>query len=116
MGAHKVGAARQPSLERASRWQGWLPQVVDGAFRGKPRSPEELAGLTATVRGVREDAGLPWECFEGEMHGTDPTERDVSAWGDAGATWWVEGAWGLSRDAAGRAELQRRIAAGPVRS
>ena len=120
VGAHKVGAARQPSLERAARWQGWLPQVVDGDFRGSPRTPEELAALTSTVRTMREDAGLPWDgfdiCFEGEMHGDDPLGRDVPAWADAGATWWVEGAWGLSRDPAGRAELERRIAAGPAPS
>ena len=117
VGASKVGAARQPSLERAARWQGWLPQVVDGDWRGKPRSPEELSGLTVQVRRMREDAGLSMEqfdiCFEGEFYGAEAGERDLAAWADAGATWWIEGAWGLKDSQAGRAELQRRIQAGP---
>jgi alkanesulfonate monooxygenase SsuD/methylene tetrahydromethanopterin reductase-like flavin-dependent oxidoreductase (luciferase family) len=120
VGAAKVGAARQPSLERAARWQGWLPQVVDGDWRGNPRSPEELASMTDQVRRMREDAGLSMEhfdvCFEGEFYGSHDTavgEPDLAAWAEAGATWWIEGAWGLQNDLAGQAELERRIQAGP---
>jgi len=117
VGAWRVGAPRQPSLERAARWQGWLPQVVDGDWRGNPRSPDELATMLALVRAAREAAGLPWQgfdvCIEGELHGDDPQGRDVVAWQQAGATWWVEGAWGLERTPAGRAELTRRLTAGP---
>jgi alkanesulfonate monooxygenase SsuD/methylene tetrahydromethanopterin reductase-like flavin-dependent oxidoreductase (luciferase family) len=117
VGAGKVGASVQPSLERAARWEGWLPQVVDGDFRGKPRSPEELAGLTADVRAFREAAGLDPVlidvCLEGQFHGEDATDRDVKAWAQAGATWWVEGAWGLTNDDQGREELARRLALGP---
>jgi hypothetical protein len=117
VGAWRVGATRQPSLERAARWQGWLPQVVDGDWRGAPRSPDELASMLAMVRAAREAAGLPWQgfdvCVEGELHGDVPLLRDVGAWQQAGATWWVEGAWGLPRTPAGRDELTRRVAAGP---
>lgn len=117
VGAAKVGASRQPSLERAARWQGWLPQVVDGDWRGKPRSPEELSSLADQVRLTREDAGLSMEhfdiCFEGEFYGADAGERDLTAWAEAGATWWIEGAWDLEKGLGGRAELQRRIQAGP---
>jgi alkanesulfonate monooxygenase SsuD/methylene tetrahydromethanopterin reductase-like flavin-dependent oxidoreductase (luciferase family) len=117
VGAAKIGAARHPSLERAARWQGWLPQVVDGDWRGKPRSPEELSSLTGQVRRMREDAGLSMEdfdvCFEGEFYGTGADEPDLAAWAEAGATWWIEGAWGLENNPAGQAELERRIQAGP---
>jgi len=117
VGAAKVGATRQPSLERAARWQGWLPQVVDAEWRGRPRSPEELSSLTRQVLRMREDAGLPLEhfdiCVEGEFYGADPGERDLAGWADAGATWWIEGAWGLEDGPTGRAELRRRIQAGP---
>jgi len=69
------------------------------------------------VRTAREASGLPWRgfdvCVEGELHGDDPRGRDVAAWQQAGATWWVESAWGLERTPAGRAELTRRITAGP---
>jgi alkanesulfonate monooxygenase SsuD/methylene tetrahydromethanopterin reductase-like flavin-dependent oxidoreductase (luciferase family) len=117
VGAAKVGARRQPSLERAARWQGWLPQVVDGDWAGKPRSPEELASLTDQVRRIREDAGLSMEhfdvCFEGEFYGPDSDGADLAAWAEAGATWWIEGAWSLQNDQDGQAELERRIQAGP---
>ena len=120
VGAEKVGAARQPSLERAARWQGWIPQVVDGDYRGKPRSPEELARLTGQVRRMREGAALSMEhfevCVEGEYYGKDAGEPDLAAWAEAGATWWLEGAWSLQNDPAGQAELERRIQAGPPRS
>jgi alkanesulfonate monooxygenase SsuD/methylene tetrahydromethanopterin reductase-like flavin-dependent oxidoreductase (luciferase family) len=116
VGAAKIGAARQPSLERAARWQGWLPQVVDGDWRGKPRSPEELSGLTDQVRRMREDAGLSMTgfdiCIEGELYGAGSGDQDVAAWAEAGATWWIEGAWGLENNPSGRAELERRIQAG----
>jgi hypothetical protein len=122
VGAHdyaREGSARQPSMERAARWQGWLPQVIDGEFRGKPRSPEELASLTAEVSRYRADLGIaePIDvCFEGAFYGAEgrkSSDQDVTAWAQAGATWWIEGAWELDRDAAGSAELRRRISAGP---
>jgi alkanesulfonate monooxygenase SsuD/methylene tetrahydromethanopterin reductase-like flavin-dependent oxidoreductase (luciferase family) len=120
VGAAKVGATRQPSLQRAARWQGWLPQVVDGDWRGKPRSPDELSNLTDQVRRIRAGAGLSMEafdvCIEGEFYGDETGERDLTAWAEAGATWWVEGAWGLENTPSGRAELQRRIQAGPPES
>jgi alkanesulfonate monooxygenase SsuD/methylene tetrahydromethanopterin reductase-like flavin-dependent oxidoreductase (luciferase family) len=36
LGAAHVGVACQPSVERAARWQGWLPQVVHGDRRTDP--------------------------------------------------------------------------------
>ena len=117
VGAAKVGATRQPSLERAARWQGWLPQVIDGDWRGPPRSPEELSILTKQVLRMREDAGLPMEhfdvCVEGEFYGAEGGEPDLAAWAEAGATWWIEGAWNLENNEQGQAELVRRIESGP---
>lgn len=117
VGAAKIGAARQPSLQRAARWQGWLPQVVDGDWRGRPRSPDELSSLAGQVGRMREDVGQSAEpfdvCIEGEFYGDDAGDRDLAAWAEAGATWWIEGAWGLENNPAGRAELHRRIQAGP---
>jgi len=117
VGAVKVGASRQPSLERAARWQGWLPQVVDGDWRGRPRSPEELSSLAERIGRMRGDAGHSLAdfdiCVEGEFYGADPGDRDLAAWAEAGATWWIEGAWGLENNPSGRAELRRRIQAGP---
>jgi hypothetical protein len=94
--------------------------VVDGDWRGSPRSPEELSSLTGQVRRMREDAGLSMEhfdvCVEGEFYGSDAAnvpEPDLAAWAEAGATWWIESAWSLENNPDGQAELERRVQAGP---
>lgn len=118
VGAHMVGRPRQPSLERAARWDGLLPQVSRDNERSKP-GLEDFAAVVARVRALREGAGLPWEGYDvvveadssGEFVQLEPAEP--AAWADAGATWWVESWWSLSPDEAGLAEMRRRISAGP---
>jgi hypothetical protein len=121
-----VGAARvgpdgivsNRSLERAARWDGLLPYVIDVSSPGDTGSPARLAELVGVVRGLREAAGLDWAGYdviaEGRSHGegrTDPGDPQV--WAAAGATWWIEGAWDLEPTDEGNRELDRRIAAGP---
>jgi len=118
VGAYLPGREQQPSLERAARWDGLLPQLVSGGQRGKPTTPQVLADLVTRVRARREDARLPWAgydvVFEGTSFGPAPTSpADPARWAAAGATWWVEGAWDLEPGEAGRTELARRIDAGP---
>lgn len=122
-----VGAARfgragglvsTPSLERAARWQGLLPNVIDDSGPGDTGSPDHLAEVVALARSAREAAGLPWSGYdvvaEGRSSGADPTSpADPAVWAQAGATWWVEGAWDLQPTAEGQRELDRRIASGP---
>ena len=96
-----------------------LPQIVAPEGRSKPKDLESLADVVSVVRRMRADAGLPWTGYDvvveadstGEFVTLEPAEP--TAWADAGATWWVESWWSLSPDAAGRAELRRRVAAGP---
>lgn len=119
VGAHVVGRDRQPSLERAARWDGLLPQVIDADARGKTDTLDQLADIVGRVRRLRESAGLSWEGYDvvleadsfGEFVKTVPL--DPSAWAEAGATWWVESWWSLERGEEGLAELRRRVAAGP---
>lgn len=119
VGAHMVGRPRQPSLARAARWDGLLPQRVVEDERGKPVTVDGFADTVATVRALREEAGLPWEGYDvvieadssGQFVELEPNEP--TAWQDAGATWWVESWWTLDRDEAGLSELRRRIEAGP---
>ncbi len=121
-----VGAVRQgpdglvptPSLDRAARWEGLLPNVIGETGPGATGSPESLAALVALTRERREAAGLPWAGYdviaEGRSHGADRTDPgDPAVWAAAGATWWVEGAWDLTPGPDGATELDRRIAAGP---
>jgi alkanesulfonate monooxygenase SsuD/methylene tetrahydromethanopterin reductase-like flavin-dependent oxidoreductase (luciferase family) len=121
VGAARVGpegAQPTPSLARAARWEGLIPSVISDAGAGNAQTPEAPALLVDRVREEREAAGLSWDGYdvvvEGRSHGerrTDPSDPD--AWADAGGTWWVEGAWDLEPTDEGRAELGRRIAAGP---
>jgi hypothetical protein len=120
VGAHMVGRPRQPSLERAARWDGLLPQVSRDGERGKP-DLEDFSDVVRRVQSLRSDAGLAWEGYDvvveadssGEFVQLEPAEPQ--AWADAGATWWVESWWGLSPDQAGLTEMRRRISAGPPR-
>jgi hypothetical protein len=120
-GAYVVGRERQPSLARAARWDGLLPQVIENDHRGKVRSPDELATMVEMTQALRIGAGLPRERYDvileadstGEWERTDPL--DPAVWAAAGVTWWVESWWNLERGPEGLAEVRRRVAAGPPR-
>lgn len=112
VGGYVEGRGSQPSLDRAARWDGLLPQLVGG---GAGLRPDQLVEVLAHVRRAREQAGLPWGGYDVVVEGTSygPQASTPAVWVAAGATWWVEGAWDLAPDVAGQAELARRITAGP---
>jgi alkanesulfonate monooxygenase SsuD/methylene tetrahydromethanopterin reductase-like flavin-dependent oxidoreductase (luciferase family) len=115
-----VGAyPSERSLGRAARWDGLVPNVLgEHGVRG-PASPEELATILAATRRLREAAGLPWDGYDAVAEGTTPAgdraaaATTIAGWARAGATWWIESDWSLTRDADGWAALRRRIQAGP---
>ncbi|HEX3813234.1 MAG TPA: LLM class flavin-dependent oxidoreductase [Mycobacteriales bacterium] len=119
VGAWVSGRSAQPSLARAARWDGLLPQVVGDEGRAKADTPEELAGIVTQVLALRAEAGLPTDGYdvvlEADSYGgfRTMTSTDPQVWADAGATWWVESWWDLPDDAEGAATLRRRIASGP---
>jgi alkanesulfonate monooxygenase SsuD/methylene tetrahydromethanopterin reductase-like flavin-dependent oxidoreductase (luciferase family) len=90
VGAKVAGRGRQPSLERAARWDGLLPAFIDKAAP-EPADPtlDQFAAVVAEVRAMRAGAGLgaPYDVV---------TEADSSG-------------------PEGTAELRRRIEAGPPR-
>jgi alkanesulfonate monooxygenase SsuD/methylene tetrahydromethanopterin reductase-like flavin-dependent oxidoreductase (luciferase family) len=122
VGAQVVGRTSQPSLDRAARWNGLIPAVVDPEAERRKGALEEFSGIVTDVLTRRADAGLPIEEYDvileadstGEFIRREPAEP--AAWADAGATWWVESWWTLERGEPGRRELSRRIAAGPPAS
>jgi hypothetical protein len=123
VGGYRQGRDQQPSVDRAARWDGLLPNWIGAEGQGAAGvdGPARLAEIVDHARAAREKAGLGWEGYdvihEGRSHGADPTSpADPGVWAQAGATWWVEGAWDLERTDAGRAELQRRIQVGPPAS
>lgn len=119
VGAYVAGRNRQPSLDRAARWNGLLPQIIGGEDRRHLDMPGELADLVGRVRQRREALGLsdaPYDVVieadsTGEFVQLSPSEP--AAWEAAGATWWVESWWTLPRGPEGLAEVRRRVQAGP---
>ncbi len=122
VGALVPGRSRQPSLERAARWQGILPAVAGGAEGSSGLTLEALREIVGRVRGIREAAGLGMDGYdvvvEGDSYGSfGSVWPPISAWPDAGATWWVESWWDLPDGPAEReatlAETRRRLGQGP---
>jgi alkanesulfonate monooxygenase SsuD/methylene tetrahydromethanopterin reductase-like flavin-dependent oxidoreductase (luciferase family) len=119
VGAYVTGRDRQPSLDRAARWNGLLPSVIDGGDGRDVRDPDELAALVGQVRQRREALGRDGEPYDvilegdssGEFVQLDPP--DPAAWAAAGATWWVESWWSVPIGPGGLAEVRRRVQAGP---
>ena len=127
VGAYASDRERQPSLDRAARWEGVLPQIVDvhETEDGRPErgsrhvaDPDELAHVVAQVRRRRTAVGLAWAGYEVVIEAD--SSRDFldlpgtpGDWAAAGATWWIESWWSIPRGADGLAEVRRRVAAGP---
>ena len=120
VGAWRRGRTRQPSLERAARWDGLLVSVV-GDEPLEPGTAYDLrtyGEVVGRVREMREEAGMPWDGYDvvveadssGEFVRLEGTPQD---WADVGATWWVESWWSVDPGPDGLAEVRRRIEAGP---
>jgi alkanesulfonate monooxygenase SsuD/methylene tetrahydromethanopterin reductase-like flavin-dependent oxidoreductase (luciferase family) len=119
VGAFVAGRPRQPSLERAARWDGLLPAVIENGVGRSVTTPAELAALVGEVKTLRADAGLAAEPYDvvieadssGEFIQLQPP--DPASWKAAGATWWVESWWSIEPGGDGLAEVRRRIQARP---
>jgi predicted NAD-dependent protein-ADP-ribosyltransferase YbiA (DUF1768 family) len=72
---------REKSMERARRWDGVIPQVIDDGAVRQPHL-DEIAALRDTIA---DDADI---VVEGTM-----SEHSPAAYAAAGATWWIESMW-----------------------
>jgi len=95
-----IGSER--SMARALRWDGLLPQVVDGD------GPREAT--LDEIAAVREQVGdRDYDIIvEGEG-----SQHSPAAWADAGATWWIESMWGALREASAVTASIDRLREGP---
>jgi hypothetical protein len=120
VGAYVAGRTSQPSLDRAARWDGLLPQLL-GDERTKVDRPDALATVLGAVMERREALGLaqaPYDVvIEADSTGDFITLEpdDPATWEDAGATWWIESWWTVDPGPEGLAEVRRRVEAGPPR-
>ncbi len=63
-------------LRRAARHDGFFPVNLE--------HPDQLAGIAATIAGLREDAAGPYDIAVALPPGADP-----APYAEAGATWWL---------------------------
>ena len=113
-----VGAwPRRKSMDRALRYDGLLPLVMDRAGKIVPTTPEMIREIKAYIQ-ERRSVPAPYDIIvEGKTPEDDLAKavEETQRWKDAGATWWIEALWGAI-DAPGRLELtKKRILAGPPR-
>jgi alkanesulfonate monooxygenase SsuD/methylene tetrahydromethanopterin reductase-like flavin-dependent oxidoreductase (luciferase family) len=104
------------SMRRSARWDGWLPNFADVGGPGLP-PPEKLAEAVTWIAQERAGRGLGMEDYDVVVEGTTEPGQEavaqVQAWADAGATWWLEAAWGMEGDVT--EQCRARLRAGPPR-
>jgi alkanesulfonate monooxygenase SsuD/methylene tetrahydromethanopterin reductase-like flavin-dependent oxidoreductase (luciferase family) len=82
-----VGAIdRKKSIDRALRWDGIIPQILDGDGARQPHL-DEVTALRARVNAERGDVSFDI-VVEGSV-----AEHSPAAYAEAGATWWIESMW-----------------------
>lgn len=105
------------SLQRALRYDGLLPVVMDADGVHKPTIDEiRVIRAYADAHRTRES---PFDIIaEGETPGDDPAAASaiVSAWEDAGATWWIEALWSAAFNDEKTNDVITRVEQGPPRA
>lgn len=102
-----VAAVGRPrSMRRALRWDGLIPQILDG---DDPRIPqlEEVADLRTMVTAERGTDAFDI-VIEGSANGHSP-----AAYAEAGATWWIESMWDAMSEHSPVSAAYDRLRAGP---
>ena len=111
-----VGGWRsERSLARAARWDGVIPQRLEG---DQPLEPDELRELIAMVRRLRDrdeefDVVIENLIPEHDPDGAAAYTRELAA---AGATWFLDATWMYMYETPGRPDaIRRRLRQGPPR-
>lgn len=112
-----VGAwPQQRSMSRALRFDGLLPVVrrrLEDHISWMQPSASELATI---VEDIEPEAPAGFDVIAEGYTSRDPTRaaEKVAPYGEAGATWWLEGVWGLLHgDEPAPARMLQRIQIGP---
>jgi alkanesulfonate monooxygenase SsuD/methylene tetrahydromethanopterin reductase-like flavin-dependent oxidoreductase (luciferase family) len=98
-----IGGNKPPSVRRAARWDGWIPDSAHPPEFGA--TPEDVVRGLEVISALRSLDG-----FEVAVLG-ESSHWDVGAFADAGATWWLES---LHDRRGPRDEMLRLVEAGPA--
>jgi hypothetical protein len=111
-----VGAwPRMKSMRRTLRYDGLIPNVMEEDGKSREITFDDIRAMKTYVDAHRTET-TPFDIImEGETPGEHPQQAldIVSAWAEAGATWWIESRWSEPRNAEGFKAVQRRIEQGP---
>lgn len=111
-----VGAwPRSKSMQRALRYDGILPNVMEDDGSARPPALEDVHAIRDYVAAHRM-ADVPFDIVvEGRTPGDDRAAAadQVRHWAEAGATWWIEALWGAPDEPTDLDTLRRRIEQGP---
>ncbi len=103
-----VGALGHPkSMARATRWDGVIPQVLDGPGGARQPHLDEVVELRAQL-----DDSRPGDDVDIIVEGT-MSEHSPAAYKDAGATWWIESMWQAMSEHSPVAAAYDRLVQGP---
>ncbi len=111
-----VGAWPFPkSMQRALRYDGILPTVIDPETGARQALPNEIRQIAAYIR-ENLSSEEPYDIVvDGQTPGADPahTLEIITPWAEAGATWWIESLWEAPRTSEGLLTVRQRIELGP---
>lgn len=114
-----VGAWPFPkSMQRALRFDGILPTVIDPETGARQALPHEISQMTAYIQENR-SAATPFDIVvDGQTPGADPVRaREIIVpWEEAGATWWIESLWDAPLNSESLPIVRQRIEQGPPRA
>lgn len=79
-----VGGDSPAALRRASRWDGWIGPDADPF----DTDPEDVTRVREEIEGMRSSPGLLDIAWSGQSVPED--QARIGAFGQAGATWWIE--------------------------
>ena len=100
---------RKASMRRVLKCDGIVVEKLDPEGQNVTPTPDDVRAIAAYGAEHR-TLETPFDIVvNGETAGMDPVQRreTLQAWADAGATWWIEGAWNATDE-----EVAARIEAG----
>jgi len=92
-----VGAWPRPkSMQRVARYDGLLPYAKPSGKPGRSATPDDIREMRSWIEARRELSTPLNVVIEGKTPGDDAGAalEQVTAWSEAGATWWIESLWG----------------------
>jgi hypothetical protein len=93
---------RKKSIQRVLKCDGLLPQKMSPKGEFEEVTPDDIKAMKAYIdanRTLTTPFDIVVEGKTGEM-APDQVQEKLSAWAEAGATWWIEGLWEYSEEQA----------------